>query len=189
MFSYAKFDLCKRSYCKNAQALFQYFVVPHFIIMLQIVLHKHIWSLNHLFSFYEVYIKHHFFLKSIATNNLDVSIWQVYMIITLSPFRSCHVIQIFKWPHPHHRHIVKLWSNTAPSPSLSIDSTSRLRLCGWLMHTPPSSEFSIKCAWNKQIWFGQTDKRRDAVIWIMEHGSRSITPIICQLVSEWRSMC
>lgn len=123
--------------CKNAQALFQYFVVPHFIIMLQIVLHKHIWSLNHLFSFYEVYIKHHFFLKSIATNNLDVSIWQVYMIITLSPFRSCHVIQIFKWPHPHHRHIVKFWSNTAPSPSLSIDSTSRLRLCGWLMHTPP----------------------------------------------------
>lgn len=53
----------------------------------------------------------------------------------------------------------------------------------------PSSEFSIKCAWNKRIWFGQTDKRRDAVIWIMEHGSHSIIPIICQLVSEWRSMC
>ncbi len=97
------------------------------------------------------------------------------MIITLSPCH--HVIQMFKWSHPHHRHIVKLEVNTAPSPSLywQYIKTSVMRV---IDAYTPSSEFSIKCAWNKPIWFGQTDKRRDAFIWIMEHGSRSITPII-----------
>lgn len=38
---FAKFDLCKgRAYCKNAQALFQYFIAIHFVMRLQIVLPK-----------------------------------------------------------------------------------------------------------------------------------------------------
>lgn len=72
--------------------------LPHFIIMLQIVLWKHIWSQNHLFSVYEVYIKQHFLLKSIATNNLDVSIWWVYIWL---PYPLFVVTMLFKFINDH----------------------------------------------------------------------------------------
>ncbi len=91
---------------------------------------------NNLFSFYEVYIKHHCFLKSIATNNLhvsfDKSIW-------LLPFPLFIVTMLFKFSNDHILITSILWNFevTLHRHRVSIDSTSRLRLCGWLMHTPP----------------------------------------------------